>query len=600
MCCIFVLYLCKCNNNNNTSVVNYNEHFTEDSKSIDINETLYTDTNHKLRDNLIFYVSVFNTDLIKKNVQIMTNTTDTSPETTEATDSTATGSTATGSTATGSTANQVTRSIQLNINGSSISSVINKNNTINIPHSSDYIDYITKQNGITLNNNHEVILPSTKDLMIQYRNFSLFFLMKINQRNRSSSKLHFYKIPMHDSRTNNIFMTFQINFISKNNVNPDIVITIFNQDFTFNGGQELSYLFSRNMIFNDERIHMFTLTKHNSEIKLILDNYVDNPLIIGTVTNNFEFVHTDAEKISINYNRNSLDMQLFSHGIYNTALNNETINELYLYFNDILRLNDPAYLSIIQDRDRYKNLYLENDKCPFSKEEICVTDNCKSIKNWNDINQLLLNDRCFAEVVDYCSKTDTDKTRNLCKFLNSDTINKMNITLNGRNSIDNNLTDEDIEMLNKIKKLDLTDIYLDKSVRSKGSSKTEMINLIDALLQDKEKLRQLKDLYDADAENKSKLNNNIRHIDYDTLGDTNMDMSYDSFIKNEQSQSSSNMETVQTNDDDDPIRTIKQLNYNSLTDNNMDITKTSDLLSKREKDHVSRKLTNNFNILGLL
>lgn len=602
MCCIFVLYLCKC-----STITNHDEHFTEEStKSIELNENIYTDTKHNLRDKLIFYVSVFNLDLINKNVQIMTNAIDnggTSTTTGDATSTTtgdASSSTTTGDASGALVVGQMTKSVQLNVNGSSISSVINTTHSMNVPHSSDYIDYITKTNGITLNNTQEVMMPSTKELLIQHRNFSVFFLMKINQRSRNTSRLNFYKIPMHDSRTNNIFMTFSFEFIRVHNLNPDIVITVFNQEFRFrNDSNTLSELFSKNMIFNDERIHMFTFTKHNSDIKLILDNYIDNPLITSTVTDNIDFIHTDAENISMNYKSSTasspLDMQLFAHGIYNVNLNNESINELFLYFTENLRLNDPAYISILQDRDHYKNLYLDNDKCPFSKEEICVSDNCKSIQNWNDVNQLLLNDRCFAEVVDYCSKTDIDKTRNLCKFLNTDTINKMNITLNGRNSIDNKLTDEDMEMLNKIKKLELTDIYLDKSVRSKGSSKTEMINLIDALLQDKDKLRQLKDLYDADAEKASELNNNIRQIDYDTLGDTDMNMSYDSFIKNELSNKSSS--NVQKNSND-TIGTIQQLNYDSLYDGNTSVTKTSDLLSKREKDHVSRKLTNNFNLFG--
>ena len=72
-------------------------------------------------------------------------------------------------------------------------------------------------------------------------------------------------------------------------------------------------------------------------------------------------------------------------------------------------------------------------------------------------------------------------------------------------------------------------------------------------------------------------------------------MSYDSFIKNELSNKSSS--NVQKNSND-TIGTIQQLNYDSLYDGNTSVTKTSDLLSKREKDHVSRKLTNNFNLFG--
>ena len=51
MCCIFVLYLCKC-----STITNHDEHFTEEStKSIELNENIYTDTKHNLRDKLIFY-----------------------------------------------------------------------------------------------------------------------------------------------------------------------------------------------------------------------------------------------------------------------------------------------------------------------------------------------------------------------------------------------------------------------------------------------------------------------------------------------------------------------------------------------------------------
>ena len=144
----------------------------------------------------------------------------------------------------------------------------------------------------------------------------------------------------------------------------------------------------------------------------------------------------------------------------------------------------------------------------------------------------------------------------------------------------------------------LTDIYLDKSIRSTGMNDKQMQDLINNLLKTKD-LTALNKLYDADAEKNSILNNNTQHIDYSSLNEHGVNhnlYTYDEFYKKNETTDTtkddvSNSNDIDTEDYDPSNKNKNILDHDLITLDEKELAKNNaydNIVKQYEKEKVAK------------
>ena len=365
-------------------------------------------------------------------------------------------------------------------------------------------EYFDQRDGIKINN--EILLPSASVLFHNFNIFSIFFYGKIlypisSIPTNSTEPLEIFSmkhtnIVSYNNTATNLnekLLRITIQFVS-NQFNPTISIFIFNQkigEYTYSLDDYLN-----NRIFQDEKYHLFTFTKHDD----ILEFYIDNYKIIDCSTKNtcfkkntliYESDDTDIElnsKESIKFNASKIPLRINAFGVYrNRYLNQSEINELNSYYINIKKGFEPYALNLIKiNNENIKKLDKYERKCKFSDKSICENRECYDVTDWNNFQEISKNPDCLKLAINYCDSLSNIENDKICSFLKSDNIYKMASTIDSNlfyynaNNVKTNINNEQI--LQNLQHLGLKDVYLDKSLRTGGDQSSEMNRLINDLL----------------------------------------------------------------------------------------------------------------------
>jgi len=178
------------------------------------------------------------------------------------------------------------------------------------------------------------------------------------------------------------------------------------------------------------------------------------------------------------------------------------VNVIYEYFEDTKYKLDERFVDIKTKIDEAKNL----KACPFAEKALCKTNNCGSINDWTNNNEIVKNEDCFKDVVAYCKENSGDT---MCSFFDENNILSASSIINNKTAeeinkkISDQLTEEE-ELVQQLRKIGLNNVYLDKSLRANGKYSNEINELIDKIYTQKQmNMKGIQDLYDADSEEPS-------------------------------------------------------------------------------------------------
>ena len=435
----------------------------------------------------------------------------------------------------------------LDINQKKFKNIIESHETSNltmvIPSTSDLNFNITQKDGLLIDHSTSYMMNSPAQINFDFRKFSIVFYMKFNEREVSNNKVStLLFIPTKDHRyeyNNNTLLQINIEHKTTDKLNPTFNIEIFGNKMSSSKHSE-EYLLRNKLFFNDDKYHMFTLVRNeNNSVKLYLDDNTEYPLLNETLQklprHDLKILQDDFIELNlIDKTTKPLNILLNVFGIYNKSLSPQNLIALNDYIEKTKTKFEPNYIEINNEREKYLHLYNKSTECPFNDKSICESKECEHVKDWSKTSEVLYNDNCFKQVIDYCDGLDNADNDKLCGTMNTNSVHRMALNLDYKDKFKKQeLGKDDKELAKEIKKLGLNDIYLDKSIRQGGVNDVQMKDLVEQLLKTKD-LTALNQLYDADAEKNSVYNNNTSHIDYSSLEKDDMShnlMNFDEYKK---------------------------------------------------------------------
>lgn len=479
-------------------------------------------------------------------------------------------------------------------------------------------EYFDQRDGIKINN--EILLPSASVLFHNFNIFSLFFF---------GTLLHpISTIPTNNTEPLEIFSMKHTNIVSYNNVattlnekllritiqfvsnqfNPTITIYILNQkigEYTYSLDDYLN-----NRIFQDEKYHLFTFTKHDDKVEFFVDNYK----IIDCSTSNtcfkkstllYESEDTEIElnsKENVKFNSSKIPLRVNAFGIYrNRSLNQEDINDMYMYYTTIKKSFEPYALNLIKTNDEnIKKLNKYERKCQFSDKSICDNRECYDVTDWNNFQEISKNPDCLKLAIKYCDGLSNIENDKICSFLKTDNIYKMASTIDSNlfyynaNNVKTNINNE--EILQNLQHLGLKDIYLDKSLRTGGVQSSEMNRLINDLLN----TNQTVDLSTLDAlHTPSPPPPNVNEVKY-TLSNTSFMDSYNKLLVENKD---TNFPTQTTNiSENTGNNTLKNMSTDLIDLDFDDVTSQPNVYEhviKKHKENEIKKEISSWNVFNM-
>ena len=435
----------------------------------------------------------------------------------------------------------------LDINQKKFKNIVESHETSNltmvIPSTSDLNFNITQKDGLLIDHSTSYMMNSPAQINFDFRKFSIVFYMKFNEREVSNNKVStLLFIPTKDHRyeyNNNTLLQINIEHKTTDKLNPTFNIEIFGNKMSSSKHSE-EYLLRNKLFFNDDKYHMFTLVRNeNNSVKLYLDDNTEYPLLNETLQklprHDLKILQDDFIELNlIDKTTKPLNILLNVFGIYNKSLSPQNLIALNDYIEKTKTKFEPNYIEINNEREKYLHLYNKSTECPFNDKSICESKECEHVKDWSKTSEVLYNDNCFKQVIDYCDGLDNADNDKLCGTMNTNSVHRMALNLDYKDKFKKQeLGKDDKELAKEIKKLGLNDIYLDKSIRQGGVNDVQMKDLVEQLLKTKD-LTALNQLYDADAEKNSVYNNNTSHIDYSSLEKDDMShnlMNFDEYKK---------------------------------------------------------------------
>ena len=399
----------------------------------------------------------------------------------------------------------------------------------------DLKEKLQQSDGLMINFTKPLKTVKPKDLDFNHNTFTIMwyakFLPVISSKEGVQKKVFFLNIPVHSGNEGTMIgieYEFQPQF-----VNPTIRIHWGGKDGSSGDVTDLrnnvyewsSTTDTNDMNFNffDNNYHLFTLLRDNTGLKLILDDQDLGlqPLIAIPQAELPDSLKTLPDYDPINYrirlNANvneptpaadngserspdiALNCLLNALAIFNSALTLSQVNIIYEYFEDTKYKLDKRFVDIKTEIDEAKNL----KACPFTDKALCKTNNCSSINDWTNNNEIIKNEACFKDVVAYCKENSGDT---MCSFFDENNILSASSLVNNQTAeevnkkISEQLTEEE-ELVQQLRKIGLNNVYLDKSLRANGKYSNEINELIDKIYTQKQmNMKGIQDLYDADSE----------------------------------------------------------------------------------------------------
>ena len=418
-------------------------------------------------------------------------------------------------------------------------------NHVNLSSDSNHLEVpvelkekLQQADGLMINFTKPLRSVTPKQLDFNHNTFTIMwyakFLPIISSKDGIQKKVFFLNIPIHSGKEGTmvgIEYEFQPQF-----VNPTIRIHWGGKDGSTGNNDELrnnTYEWSSttdmndmNFNFFDNNYHLFTLIRDNTGLKLILDDQDLGlqPLIAISQSELPDSLKALPDYNDINYkmrlNANvmeptppsdnagerspeiALNCLLNALVIFNSALTLSQVNVIYEYFEDTKYKLNKRFVDIKTEIDEAKNL----KSCPFTDKALCKTNNCSSINDWTNNNEIIKNEACFKDVVAYCKENSEDT---MCSFFDENNILRASSIVNNQTAeevnkkISEQLTEEE-ELVQQLRKIGLNNVYLDKSLRANGKYSNEINELIDKIYTQKQmNMKGIKDLYDADSEEPS-------------------------------------------------------------------------------------------------
>ena len=439
---------------------------------------------------------------------------------------------------------------------------------------------LQQSEGLMINFTKPLKSVTPKQLEFNHNTFTIMWYAKFLPVKSSSfgipKKVFFLNIPIHSGSEGTmvgIEYEFQPQF-----VNPTIRIHWGGKkgdsgdvnDLRNNVYEWSSTTDTNDMNFNffDNNYHLFTLIRDNTGLKLIMDDQDVGlqPLIAISQSELPDSLKTLPDYNDINYkmrlNANvneptppsdsggerdpeiALNCLLNALVIFNSALTLSQVNIIYEYFEDTKYRLDKRFVEFKKEIVEAKNL----KACPFTDKSLCRTNNCSSINDWTNNNEIIKNEACFKDVVAYCKENNDDT---MCSFFDENNILSASSIINNKTveevnkKMSDQLTEEE-ELVQQLRKIGLKNVYLDKSLRSNGKYSNEINELIDKIYAQKQmNMKGIQDLYDADSEEPS-------------IEKLNAEKILKGYLPNESSASKKNK--TQIDSENDPKKSVRDIN----------------------------------------
>lgn len=480
-------------------------------------------------------------------------------------------------------------------------------------------EYFDQRDGIKINN--EMLLPSASMLFHNFNIFSVFFYGKLlypisSIPTNTTDQLEIFSlkhtniVSYNNNATNLNEKLLRITFkFIPNHFNPTITIYILNEkvgEYTYSIDDYLN-----NRIFQDEKYHLFTFTKHDNRVEFYVDNdkFIDcsnTDTCFKKSTLIYESDDTEIElnsKENVKFNNSKVPMRLNAFGVYrNRSLSHDDVKTLNKYYIDIKKSFEPYALNLIKTNDEnMKKLRKYESKCQLSDKSICEHRECYDVTDWNNFEEISKNPNCLKLAVKYCDSLSNIENDKVCSFLKSDSIFKMASTIdsnlffynkeNAKTNIDNE------QVLQKLQELGLKDIYLDKSLRTNGVQNSEMNRLINDLLN----TNQTVDLSTLDAlYTPSPPPVQLNETQY-TLSNTNFINSYNDLIV-ENKKENNNLPTQTTTINNDTKTNMKNMSTDLIDLDFEDVTSQPNVyehIIKKHKENEIKKEVSSWNIFNM-
>ena len=482
-------------------------------------------------------------------------------------------------------------------------------------------EYFDQRDGIKINN--ELLLPSASTLFHNFNIFSFFFYGKIlhsvsNIALNNTDPLEIFSLKHTNIVSYNNIVTslndklLKITFqFQSNHFNPTIAIYILNQkigEYTYSLSDYLN-----NRIFQDEKYHLFTFTKHDDKLEFYIDNY---KIIDCSSTNTcfnkqtvlYESDDTEIElnsKENVKFNSSKIPLRINSLGIYrNRYLNQKDVNDLYYYYKNIKNSFEPYALNLIKTNNEInKKLQKYEQKCKLSDKSVCEHRECYDVGDWNNFQEISKNPNCLKLAINYCDSLSNIENDKICSFLKSDNIYKMassidsNLFYYNANNVKTNINNEQI--LQNLQHLGLKDIYLDKSLRTSGDQSSEMNRLINDLLN----TNQTVDLSTLDAlYTPTPAPPNVDEVKYSLSNSSFMD-SYNRLLVENENLTTNTTNTTDVNDDTSTNnKSLKNMSSDLIDLDIDDITSQPNVyehIIKKHKENEIKKEVSSWNLFNM-
>lgn len=401
-------------------------------------------------------------------------------------------------------------------------------------------DYYSQFDGIKIT--RQVNCAHALNVFESFDTFSIFWFMKLGTSRslfESDTNTTISLIKFDNENLSHGFDLFEIVLVfERNKLNPSVILQIADQNIS----QSYTYTvndYYEDKIFSNKEYHLFTFVKDSGKYHFYIDDYVLFECVEDNCIDNTRYnIHPDDSVVKIrdspirikSDDNSAVPLYINAFGIYrHRALTFNEVKELNSYYKNIKLQLTPYYHELMEEKNMLEtslNRFTRN--CPFSDETICSSSACQSIQDWRNINELIDNTDCLKHVVNYCNSLSNMENDTVCKYLNKDNIFQIaskldsNLFMYDPNNIGNLDNASNVAVLNKLDKLGLKNIYLDKSYRdTQGRYSGEMNRLINELLSTNQTINidTLNALYDSQIDTRV-----TNDIDYNNLY-TNMDNS---------------------------------------------------------------------------
>ena len=376
-------------------------------------------------------------------------------------------------------------------------------NKLQIPADVQYI--IDQRDGLYINFKQPLTSVYPREISFNTQEFTIMWYGKFVPVKYDTDvfKQHVYliNIPVHDS-TNIVAIEFEFR---SEYVNPTIRLhwkgkAIEGAEYRF---ESVASDADKSKNFFDNRYHLFTLVKNkDNEIRLILDDqtHATSPLINSIIKSEENPIINEKNSYKITLNSNvdnptsvddktaaqspnvPLNMYLCAFAIFNKAIDYSDISTSFEYFKNMRYNLDPRTRDLKQQIQDIKT----DSSCPFTDKSLCNTPNCLTT-DWKDQGNILSNEKCFNDIVKYCSSIDSHANDKLCTFYDMDNAKKKISLLEPEQKlIEADPLSEEEDIVKQLRKIGLNNIHLDKSLRANGKYSDEINQLIDKIYEQKQ------------------------------------------------------------------------------------------------------------------